>query len=84
MVSDDTQKSLEERVRGKAYFFWEQDGCPDGRSEEYWHLARSEVSGSAATDERDTSTSEEGGPKEIAEDASSDAVTLNKPGSKNA
>lgn len=26
-------------IRRTAYFFWEQDGRPDGRAEEYWKRA---------------------------------------------
>jgi hypothetical protein len=34
---------VEDRVRERAYALWEMDGRPDGRSEEYWRQARSEV-----------------------------------------
>jgi hypothetical protein len=37
------QKSIEDRVRERAYALWEKDGRPDGRSDEYWRQARSEV-----------------------------------------
>jgi Protein of unknown function (DUF2934) len=33
----------EDRVRDRAYALWEKDGRPDGRSDEYWQQARSEV-----------------------------------------
>jgi hypothetical protein len=29
-----------ERIRERAYFLWEQDGCPDGQADEYWERAR--------------------------------------------
>ncbi|MGX7004828.1 DUF2934 domain-containing protein [Caballeronia sp. KNU42] len=33
-------KSLEEKLRLRAYHLWEADGRPEGRSEEYWEKAR--------------------------------------------
>ena len=29
-----------QRIRERAFFLWQQDGCPDGQSEEYWERAR--------------------------------------------
>ena len=37
------EKTIEERVRDRAYALWEKNGRPDGRSDEYWQQARSEV-----------------------------------------
>jgi hypothetical protein len=37
------EKTIEDRVRDRAYALWEKDDRPDGRSDEYWQLARSEV-----------------------------------------
>ena len=37
------EKTIEDRVRDRAYALWEKDGRPDGRSDEYWQQARSEV-----------------------------------------
>jgi hypothetical protein len=37
--SSETQAALEQAVRERAYFLWEQDGCPSGNAEEYWHRA---------------------------------------------
>jgi hypothetical protein len=34
-MNDDQEKAVRER----AYLLWMKDGCPDGRSEEYWHRA---------------------------------------------
>lgn len=31
---------LIEAIRRTAYFFWEQDGRPEGRAEEYWAKAK--------------------------------------------
>ena len=30
----------EERLRERAYFLWQEDGCPEGRADEYWERAR--------------------------------------------
>jgi hypothetical protein len=35
--------AIEDRVRERAYALWEKDGRPEGRSDEYWQRARSEV-----------------------------------------
>jgi hypothetical protein len=37
--SSETKSGLEQSVRERAYFLWEQDGRPAGRAEEYWHRA---------------------------------------------
>ncbi len=34
---------IETRVRERAYSLWEQAGRPEGRAEEYWYRARSEL-----------------------------------------
>jgi Protein of unknown function (DUF2934) len=39
----DSGKSIEDRVRERAYSLWEQDGRRSGRSDDYWRQARSEV-----------------------------------------
>jgi hypothetical protein len=31
---------VSEAIRRTAYFFWEQDGRPDGRAAEYWQKAK--------------------------------------------
>lgn len=31
---------LAEAIRRTAYFLWEQDGRPEGRSQEYWYRAK--------------------------------------------
>ena len=33
-------KAIAERLRQTAYFFWEQDGRPEGRANEYWLRAK--------------------------------------------
>jgi hypothetical protein len=34
---------MRERVRTEAYLLWEQAGCPDGRSDFFWQLARANL-----------------------------------------
>ncbi len=38
-VLSQTKQSLDQVVRERAYFLWEQEGCPEGRADEYWHRA---------------------------------------------
>ena len=38
----------EQRIRERAYFLWQHEGCPGNRADEHWHQAR-ELEGSAAT-----------------------------------
>ncbi len=38
-----------EQVRKLAYELWEQDGCPEGRADEYWHRAVRELAQSDQT-----------------------------------
>jgi hypothetical protein len=35
-----TKMSLDQIVRERAYFLWEQEGRPDGRANEYWQRAQ--------------------------------------------
>ena len=35
----------EEQIRTLAFYLWEQDGGPEGRSEEYWEKARRQLEG---------------------------------------
>jgi Protein of unknown function (DUF2934) len=37
MSADDT---MEERIRTRAYYLWQSDGCPEGRDQEFWERAR--------------------------------------------
>jgi hypothetical protein len=39
----DAKSPLEARVQARAYALWEQDGRPEGKSEQHWHQARSEI-----------------------------------------
>ncbi|KAE8753762.1 DUF2934 domain-containing protein [Paraburkholderia madseniana] len=33
----------EDQIRTLAFYLWEKDGSPDGRSEEYWEKARQQL-----------------------------------------
>jgi len=35
----ETKQALEEDIRKRAYPMWEQDGCPEGRADDYWQQA---------------------------------------------
>src|SRR3546814_13847706 len=35
--------NIEERVRQRAYEIWQREGCPEGRNEEDWTLAKEEI-----------------------------------------
>jgi hypothetical protein len=34
---------LEHRIRERAFELWQEAGCPEGRADEFWHLAREQV-----------------------------------------
>lgn len=34
---------LKQRIRERAYRLWEEEGCPEGRSDEYWARAMAEI-----------------------------------------
>ena len=36
----DTDAEWEQRIRERAYFLWQAEGCPEGRSAEFWDQAR--------------------------------------------
>jgi Protein of unknown function (DUF2934) len=42
-IMAEANSTIEDRVRERAYALWEKDGRPDGRSDQYWQQARSEV-----------------------------------------
>jgi hypothetical protein len=33
----------EEEIRNRSYLIWEREGCQDGKSQEYWLRAKSEL-----------------------------------------
>lgn len=37
--------SVEERIRQRAYELYEQEGCQEGRDQEYWLRAEAEIRG---------------------------------------
>jgi hypothetical protein len=39
----DREQSFKDRVRECAYFLWRSEGCPEGRSEEFWLRAQSRI-----------------------------------------
>ncbi|MGD0764450.1 MAG: DUF2934 domain-containing protein [Roseiarcus sp.] len=39
---------IEGVIRRRAYELWQQAGCPEGRSDEFWHAARAEMAGEGA------------------------------------
>lgn len=38
-----TGKTMDERIRDRGYALWELEGRPEGRAEEHWRQARSDV-----------------------------------------
>ncbi len=44
----DTEDARARSVRQRAYFIWQQEGCPEGRADDHWHRAW-EMEGEAAT-----------------------------------
>ena len=39
---------IEHAIRRRAYELWEQAGCPEGSSDEFWHAARAELKSEGA------------------------------------
>lgn len=33
----------EEIIRRRAYHIWQREGCPDGRADDHWQMARTEL-----------------------------------------
>jgi Protein of unknown function (DUF2934) len=38
-VRHQSQERAEQHVRTRAYFLWQQEGCPENRAEEHWYQA---------------------------------------------
>ena len=38
-VRRQSQERAEQRIRTRAYFLWQQEGCPENRAEEHWYQA---------------------------------------------
>jgi hypothetical protein len=47
----------EEQVRTLAFYLWEKEGSPDGRSQEYWEKARQQLGADGSLAELDSDTS---------------------------
>jgi len=45
--------AIEEMTRKRAYELWEQAGCPDGRSYEFWFAARVEIEAAQSPDRQE-------------------------------
>jgi Protein of unknown function (DUF2934) len=45
-----SMSAIEEMIRKRAYELWEQAGCPDGRSYEFWFAARTEIEAAQSPD----------------------------------
>jgi len=41
-----------EQISERAYALWEADGCPDGRDQEYWFRAESQLRDEGLLDEQ--------------------------------
>ena len=53
----DTENARARNVRQRAYFIWQQEGCPDGCADDHWHRAW-EMEGEAAIGEAVTGSAE--------------------------
>jgi uncharacterized membrane protein len=47
----------EEQIRTLAFYLWEKDGSPEGRSEEYWQKARQQLAADGPTAEPNSGSS---------------------------
>ena len=44
----------QDKIRERAYAIWEQDGRPEGREQEHWYRASSELGGDGASMDLDS------------------------------
>jgi hypothetical protein len=65
-------KTIEQRIRAKAYALWQEDGSMEGCADEYWRKARSLVEAEIAEEERRCGASDNGTGAEDGEFASDD------------
>ncbi|WP_408365997.1 DUF2934 domain-containing protein [Paraburkholderia sp. RL18-103-BIB-C] len=49
--------ATEEQIRTLAFYLWEKDGSPDGRSQEYWERARQRLGADGSLAESDSESS---------------------------
>jgi hypothetical protein len=61
-------------IREQAYFFWEQDGRPEGRETEYWMRAKV-----AVTEKSQMDTLTKPAPKKAAKPKADEPVATDKP-----
>ncbi|MFL9919354.1 DUF2934 domain-containing protein [Paraburkholderia fungorum] len=47
----------EEQIQTLAFYLWEKEGSPDGRSQEYWGKARQQLGADGSLAELDSDTS---------------------------
>jgi hypothetical protein len=47
-VSDVTARDA--RIRERAYYLWQENGCPEGRSDEFWAVARAQIDAQGSVD----------------------------------
>ena len=45
--------ATEEQIRALAHTIWEQEGCPEGKSEEHYYRAKQILEGQEATSSKD-------------------------------
>jgi hypothetical protein len=43
---------IEEAIRRRAYELWEHAGSPEGRSDDFWHMARAELGAEETMEEK--------------------------------
>lgn len=43
MSNEQKPTPSEEEIRSRSYLIWEREGCQDGKSEEYWLRAKTEL-----------------------------------------
>lgn len=71
---------IQELIRERAYELWQQAGCPEGRSDEFWFAAERELENGTATADGEAGTLirsveeppvvafQNGAPKDVSED----------------
>ena len=57
----ENSESLEHRIRERAFELWQEAGCPEGRAEEFWHLAREKETAAQGGDKGGDIVEEAGG-----------------------
>lgn len=50
----------EQRIRERAYYIWEQAGCPEGKSVEHWRKAEAEIVAEEQAAEQESELESEG------------------------